>query len=98
MTVIFELDCSVEPDRPFIDFELSQNSRQDWAMVNTVIDEQMPVEKALPIEITLGSRTALEWDWYMLPGTMGLISLRARDLLKPFSNNHFDFVELALNQ
>jgi len=97
MTDVYELDCSVEEDRPFIDFEQPENARQDWGMINEMIDDRVAVERPISIVITVGSPDALDWDFYMLPGTLGVVSRRAREVLAPFANRHFDFIELRLN-
>ena len=93
-TTIYEIDSSVEEDRPWINFDHPDNARQDWMMINAIIDNQLSVEGPLPIEVTVDSPVALDWDFYLLPGTPGMISERALHLLLPFASNHFRFMEL----
>jgi hypothetical protein len=63
---IYEIDSSVGEDRPWIDFELPDNARQDWMMINNAIDNQSPIEGPLPIEVTVNSVDALKWDYLIL--------------------------------
>lgn len=91
---IFRLGSSLEQDRPQIDFELPENAKLDWDLINQVLDGRVSNENALPINIIVNSTEATKWDFFGIPG---IFSQRAHDLLLPFATNHFAFCKLALN-
>ena len=95
---ICQIESTLEEDRPWIDFELPENSSQNWELVDDIFRDRATVEGPLPVEVRVNHPEALEWDYYSIPGTSGAFSHRAWLLLSPVARTHFSFYELRLNK
>ncbi len=87
---IFEVRTSLEDNRPEIDFEIPENVKINWGLIGEYIAGSRPAQEYVPIEITVLSELATEWDFYFFAAPFGLFSARAVDIFgeKSFKNYH----------
>ena len=95
-TRVYELRYSIEEDRPMGDFQDPVNKAINWRIprVDATEEERMQYE---PFHVIVRCSDALDWDFYSVPGTLGLFSQRAMQVIYPFASQHFVFLEATLN-
>jgi hypothetical protein len=74
---IFEMDRSVEDDRPVIEFDAKPNQGIDWQKLDTILRGQHPVADYDEVQVSISNPDASSWGFYSVPGTLGLISAKA---------------------
>jgi hypothetical protein len=93
---VFLVEPTVEEDRPLIDFQFEENRSNNWLAIDQVLRGERPIEEYPAAHISVMHKAATEWDFYSVPGTFGLFSQRAVDLLAPYTSDNFDFLEARL--
>jgi len=76
-TAVFEVDPSVEDDRPQIDFERPEHANIDWGPFNEIEAGTAPASVYRPVRFFVDESTATSWDLYLVSGTLGLFSERS---------------------
>jgi hypothetical protein len=94
---IYLVGSSLEEDRPLIDFTLRENKRNAWLTVGEVLDGERSVSDYPGVELLVKRSDAPNWDFYSVPGTLGLFSERAIGLFIPYATRFFDPVGAELN-
>ena len=94
---VFLLSPSLEDERPEIRFELKENQRADWLSIDEVLRGERPLTDYREPEVVVLDAGAELWDFYLVPGTLGLLSARAVDVLAPFADKHFDVLPARIS-
>lgn len=94
---IHQLRPTSEDERPQIDFQRSDTAASDEHVSNleTYSPSSLP---ATPVAQLVGTDpSATSWDFFAAPGTLGLVSRRAVDALRPHVGGCFGFVPARLD-
>jgi len=94
---IYNIRPSFEDDRIEIDFELEDNSEIDWDVVNQILDDEITRDQYEPFHVVIKDEEALDWDFYSLPGTLGLLSKKAKDIFESYCTDYFEFLDATIN-
>lgn len=94
---VYDLSYSIEKGRPEIDFDDAANSSIDWSLVPEIDPDKESLKRYRPFEVTIHRTDALDWDYYSNAGTLGLLSERAMELLRPLASQYFMFLEAKIN-
>jgi hypothetical protein len=95
---VYRISTSLEEDRPEIDFELSENSDcVDWIQTREILDGSLDVTHYRSPHLIVAASDATEWDFYRCGGTLGVLSKRAVDILRPYGTRCFDYLEAFIN-
>ena len=95
---VFLVTPSTEEGRPCIDFTFRQNPENNWLLVDQVLRGERPAKDYPSVLILVDHPEAEAWDLYTVPGTFGLMSERAVDLLLPYASGYFQFFQAWLNR
>ena len=79
MVKVYECRPSYEDDRPQIDFEDSENGRNDWLAVGEVTDGTRSSNEFPVVSVKVLHPEATQWDCFMVAGTRGLFSQQFLD-------------------
>jgi hypothetical protein len=78
---VFEVSASTEDYRPSIDFDDRANQGIDWKELDEVLLGQRPIGDYRQPSIFVSCQDAIDWGFYQVPGTLGLISAEAVQLV-----------------
>jgi hypothetical protein len=78
---IYLVSASVEDTRPIIDFTHAACQKINWQRIDEVLHGQRPVADYQEVSIPVEAPDATSWDYYSVPGTLGLISHKATELI-----------------
>lgn len=92
---IYEIGISSEENRPEINFEIQENI--DWALIDECLQGIRPISEYYLINITIDDKLSSEWDYYACPGTLGLLSNRAIQVLGKDAFENYELVPAKLN-
>jgi hypothetical protein len=93
-TKIYEIGVSLEEDRPQINFEIQ--GKIDWALIDECLQGIRPISEYHLINIVMDNESFFEWDYYACPGTLGLWSERAIQILGKEAFENYELVPAEL--
>lgn len=94
VTHVYEMWCSGEEGRPFIDLEKHHLTWDDWGNMEAIFPPGVDVIKSPDtLNFHVDKPEATEWDWY----NYDLISQRAKDILWPYAKGSLRCFETTLN-
>ena len=91
---VYVVGPSFEDWRPMLSYD---DQRIDWLRIGDVLRGDRPVEDYEFVSMVVDHPEASEWDFYMCGGSMGLLSGKAAQFLKPCAAQCFDLLEASLN-
>ena len=74
---IFELDRSIEDERPVIEFDAQINQGVDWQKLDNILRGKVPISEYDEVQVRISRPEASYWGFYSVPGTLGMISATA---------------------
>ena len=95
---IFELDPSVEDDRPVIDFELKANQKNDWQRLDLILRGEKPIADYEEVQISIARPDAGSWGFFSIPGTLGVISSEAVERIGRAVFRLYDLLPAQINR
>jgi hypothetical protein len=94
---VFSVDTSVEEDRPQIDFERERHQAIDWLRVGQVLRKVRPISDFPSISLIVDDPNATIWDFYSVPGTLGLFSDHAIECIGEPTFRLFNRLRATIN-
>jgi hypothetical protein len=92
---VYELRPTSDDDRPQIDFQHPRASATPESVSNLETCATLPSPP--PARLFGSGPSTTSWDFFAVPGTLGLFSQRAVELLSPHANGCFGFVPATLD-
>jgi len=95
---IYRIKVSRFKERPKLDLNHPKYSgANDWDNILAIEDGELGLEEYIPLVYYTDDPGALEWDAYYPALKLGLISPRAKEIIQPFADQYFIFLEASLN-
>jgi hypothetical protein len=79
-----------------LDFEL-HGYEEEWEELNQPFPDGVDMLSCQYLAFVVDDPRALEWHWYSIPGTGGMWSRRAKELLWPYARQYLRCFETSLN-
>lgn len=95
---IFLVRVSLEEDRPWIDFQMEENRRNDWLLLDEVLRGERPASEYPPVRVIVNHPEAELWDYYSMVGPFGMLSERSALILGSFALPYFELCRATLNR
>jgi hypothetical protein len=94
---IYSVRASIETDRPVIDFDDPANEAIDWMCIGDVLEGVRSLKDYSPVDIVINDPRAPQWDYYRSPGTLGVLSRRAIEVIGASAFRYFDLLPVGVN-
>ncbi|MCZ2340646.1 MAG: hypothetical protein LC104_02485 [Bacteroidales bacterium] len=95
---IWLLSNSIENDRPEIDFvQVKETNPVDWGLVDDLLHSKVSIEQYTPLNILVEQPEATKYDFYSVPGTLGLVSNRLVDAIGSIAFMNYSTLPVTLN-
>jgi len=95
---IYRIKVSRFKERPKLDLDHPKYlERTDFTKIVDIQEGELGLEEYEPLEFYTDDPGALEWDAFWPALELGLISPRAKEIIQPFADQYFIFLEASLN-
>ena len=98
MGYIYRCGAIYDDERPQIDFQDPYNTKNRWLEIGDVLEGSSPEELYPGCSVIVSSPDASDWDCYAIPGTDGLFSHRAIEVMGLIVLRYFKLLPAILNQ
>jgi hypothetical protein len=90
---------SDDEERPRIDFQNPSNGTQvPWLLIGEILEGNLSSDQYIPISFVVDDDDTIIWDTFPIPGTNGLISKNAADVLHDSMAECFECLEASVNE
>jgi hypothetical protein len=94
---VYTVTPSMETYRPAIEFDAPVNEGIDWLQLDAILQGRLTIADYRVLSVVVRSSDATSWHYYSVPGTLGLISATALQVIDRVATRLYDFLPAKIN-